>query len=376
MSTHLNSDHVKKSTGNMELVKSTFLRAERLRLSGAPVVYSLGHLAKLTGVRYSFLRDVINRESKPYKHFKLPKKTGGLRSIYSPCIELQRVQRWILERILYVPDIHKNNFAYQKSITIKDCASRHVGARWMIKMDLNDYFTSIKENQVFNIFLQLGYSNLLSFELARICTWSFDQFEQQKIAVQTTHAESFVYSNGPRGYLPQGAPTSGALANLATREFDSEISNYALENQFIYTRYSDDLVFSSSQEFDRSVARQQVRDLSLLIRTHKLFVNPKKTRVISPGSRKIVLGLLVREDRVSILPEQRRMIDVYIHSVRKYGLLEFAAHRGFDSVISFINHLEGWLAHIQSIEPDWTAVRREAWHSALEEQDIWIDALR
>lgn len=146
-------------------------RRENLRRSGAPAIYSLKHFAATTGVDYGYLRGVIRHNAHAYRAIRIPKNTGGFRDLLSPNESLMHAQRWILHEVLVHIRRHVNNFAYIPGVTARECAARHAGASWMIKTDIHNYFPSISENDVYNVFLDLGYSPLLSFELARLCTW-------------------------------------------------------------------------------------------------------------------------------------------------------------------------------------------------------------
>jgi RNA-directed DNA polymerase len=137
---------------------------------GATPVLTLKHLAQLTGASYYYLRDVVSRRRDPYISVTRPKKDGRTRAISSPEPVLMDVQRWILHRILVACAPDSSSYAYQRGRSIVDCASSHAGARWLVKLDIQDFFGSISERRVFAIFADLGYPRLLSLELTRLCT--------------------------------------------------------------------------------------------------------------------------------------------------------------------------------------------------------------
>jgi RNA-directed DNA polymerase len=353
-------------------------RSETLRRSGAPVIYSLKHLALTTDVEFRFLLSVIRRTAPAYRAIRIPKNAGGFRDLLSPSESLMTVQRWILHEILNHVPRHTNNFAYFRKVTARECAQRHAGAKWMIKADLHNYFPSISEKRVYSVFKGLGYSSLVSFELARLCTWSPTQAPERSITFDgsPSRASSFEpYAPLAPGVLPQGAPTSGALANAATARLDDALSDLAVKHHMVYTRYSDDMTFSSPHGFDRRLAAQIISEIRRLVTASGLELHTRKTRIIPPGARKIVLGMLVTETGVSILPEHRRMIDLHVHAVRKYGPVEYAARRGFESVLSFINHVEGWLAYLSHIDEPWAKEKGHAWSSALAHHHVSLKAL-
>lgn len=92
-----------------------------------------------------------------------------------------------------------------------------------------------------------------------------------------------------------------------------------------------------------------------------------KTRVVPPGARHVVLGLLLTKDRVRLLPEFKRRLEVHVRGVRKFGITEHAEHRHFASALSMINHVDGCLAFAKSVEPEFGEVLQGSWDAALEE---------
>lgn len=331
----------------------------RLRGAGTYPILSLKHLSRLIGLNYHYLREVVTRERIPYNYVAIPKKTGGTRPISVPEPLLKEVQRWILDNVLNSLKIHPASYAYQEKLSILDCADQHRGSRWMIKLDLHNFFGNITESQIFRVFNSLGYSRLVAYELARLTT------TPSVVSNKTIRFKYKViknYSKGPEGVLPQGAPTSGKLANAAARSLDKMLFAYATDHQFVYTRYSDDLIFSSSNDYDRNTAQQHLREITGLIAKFGFELHRNKTKIVPPGSRKIVLGLLVDND-VRLPPEFKRRIEVHLRGCQKFGLLEHSNHRNFVSVFSFVNHLQGMISFAANVENE-KAVR---WQSSLNE---------
>lgn len=135
------------------------------------------------------------------------------------------------------------------------------------------------------------------------------------------------------------------------------------------------MTFSSPGTLNRDRATQLVKEIRKVVTASGLVLHAQKTKIVPPGSRKIVLGMLISDDGVSILPEHRRMIDLYIHAVNKYGPVDYAVRRRFDSVLSFINHVEGWLAYLSHIDRTWTKARSEAWNEALVKHGVVTSSL-
>jgi RNA-directed DNA polymerase len=330
---------------------------------GATPVFTLKHLSQLTGASYHYLREIVSRRIDPYVSISRPKRDGRTRAISSPEPVLMDVQRWILAHILNSCSPDNSSFAYQRGRSIVQCASAHVGARWMVKLDIHNFFPSIREHRVFAIFVGLGYPRLLSLELARLCTRTTEPVPQMLRV--TRYRGKAPYHFFARGHLPQGSPTSGALANLVMRDTDQAMTTYADNEGLTFTRYSDDIVFSNTQEFSREMARAIIARVAETLRSAGLQLHRKKTRVITPGARKIVLGLLVDTDRPRLLPEFKRRVEVHVRGVDKFGLSAHAEHRRFDSILSMINHIDGCIAFASSVDADYAAMMTERWARAL-----------
>lgn len=330
---------------------------------GATPILTLKHLAELTGASYRYLRDVVARRRDPYLGITRPKKNGETRAISSPEPVLMDVQRWILHRVLATCNTHAASFAYQQGRSIVDCAAMHVGARWLVKVDVHNFFPSIREREVFPIFADLGYPRLLSLELTRICTRITGPGDP--VMRHDRYQGKAPYDVSVTGSLPQGAPTSGMLANVVMKQADQALMVYADEQGLVFTRYSDDIVFSCTGEFSREKASAVVRRAAQTLKSQGLSIHWAKTRIITPGARKVVLGLLVDGDQPRLLPEFKRRLDVHLRGVERFGLPQHATHRHFASILSMVNHVDGCIAFASSVDRDYADKFADRWDSAL-----------
>lgn len=339
-------------------------RIARTQDSGAEPILSLRHLAHLTGASYSYLRRIVARERDPFVDIRRLKRDGRARPLAAPEPVLMDVQRFILRATLRSLPLHSAAFAYRHGHSIVDCARQHVGARYLVKFDLHDFFSMVSEKRAYRVFFDLGYSELVSFELARLCT-RLQGTRWREVREHEQYAAIPQYAVPAMGYLPQGAPTSGAIANSVATPLDRSLNELARSMQLVYTRYSDDLVFSSSHSFTRRDVPSLVARVSTITARHGFPLHRRKTRVVPPGARRIVLGLLVDEDRVRLLPEFRRRVEVHVRGVARFGLAEHAEHRGFNSIFSLVDHVNGLIAFAKDVEPSWAVDTREAWHRSL-----------
>nr|WP_255633074.1 reverse transcriptase family protein [Demequina sp. TTPB684] len=310
------------------------------------------------------MREIVERTSDPYSEHTRAKSGGGSRPISVPDPLLMQVQRWILEHVLGSTRTHPNSFAYTTGVSIKDCANVHLGASWLIKLDLRNFFGSIDENAVYSAFRRLGYGPLVSLEMARICTRPAGP-RMQSLGGKRRYASVPSYAVESRGVLPQGAPTSGALANLVALRLDQQLSELATTRGVAVTRYSDDIAISAGPGFTRRDASELIARVARIAAGNGFELQDTKTRVIPPGARHVVLGLLVDGDSVRLVPEFKRRISTHVRGVSEFGLVAHTNHRGFRSAFSLINHVDGCIAFSQGIEPAYAASVRARWTAAL-----------
>lgn len=377
--------------------------AQRLQRAGLPVVFTLRHLSKIVGVDYHLLRASIERrrEGANYRMFAIKKRSGGRRHIHQVTGELFKAQQFVNAEILQKLKPHPASFAFHAEGGIRACASEHCGARWLFQYDLKDFFYSISEADVFKVFVGAGYRPLLAFELARICTttrlpdhlqhhlWPrrrskrHDLFEvgcRQDLAtlLDEAHDENgteewpwddafgddapsasgdlqkyrfYIERRGAMGVLPQGAPSSPMLSNLAAIGLDEVLANFADQHGLMYTRYADDLTLSAGGDLPEGMSVGGIQRAVIgAIRKSGFRENPKKTRIAGPGSKKIVLGLLVDGPVPRLSKDTYKRIDRHLHATQKYGLVEVASHEKFDSPIGFYNHLAGLIAFVKDVD--------------------------
>jgi RNA-directed DNA polymerase len=337
--------------------------------ANVPPIFTLRHLAHLADVDYGFLRAIVSRTNpNPYRLFRIrkrPSETGEVRFrvIAVPDPSLLKTQRWITQTILSKVSPHSASVAFSKGDTLIAAAEPHCGSRWLIKLDVRNFFESISEIAVYHAFHSLGYQPLVALELARLCTrlrtsgspptrrWWVKWLRWTKILAYQVWRSDF----GSRmGHLPQGAPTSPMLANLAMREFDRIVSEIADQRELIYTRYADDLTLSSKDPtYSREHCRAAIGDVYAVMGKYGLSPNATKTKIITPGARKIVLGLLVDGPKPKLLRTFKAMMRQHLYYLKnpEIGVVSHAKRRGFTSVAGLRNHLFG-LAHFATqIEP-------------------------
>ena len=271
------------------------------------------------------------------------------------------VQKWIATEILRNAPYHPASVAYAPGQKLVDAAAKHRRSQWLVKVDIRDFFESISEIDTYRVFLQRGYQPLVALELARICTRLRDEHRGKEgwRPRRWRRTSYLVEGVGPyrqtfMGSLPQGAPTSPMLANLAVHELDGVIAKIAARFDVRYTRYADDLAFSStSKAFGRARAKQLIGSVYGALGDRGLSPNTAKTQISPPGARKLLLGLLVDGQSPKLSREFRSTLRMHLHYVTHpdFGPAQHAKRRGFSSVEGLRQHLLGLIAFAKQIDP-------------------------
>ncbi len=276
-----------------------------------------------------------------YHRFQIPKKRGGMRQVSAPKTKLRAAQRWVLEEILAKLPVHAAAAAFVPGTSTVQNAARHQGKALIMRVDLKDFFPSIDFKRVKNFFQNLGYNAGCATVFALLCT------ESPRVAVTLDEQKRHVAVGDRR--LPQGACTSPALSNLICRHLDARLSGLCARRGFNYSRYADDLVFSSDD------ARADVGALlglvGKIVADEKLVVNKEKTLVMRGQNRQSVTGLVVNAQdgaapRVS--REDLRRFRAFLHDFGTLGREKMNERLGQDALF----YARGYLAYIQMSDPE------------------------
>jgi RNA-directed DNA polymerase len=244
-----------------------------------------------------------------YINFQIPKKTGGFRHISAPMPRLKAAQIWILENILNKVAVHENAHGFLAGKNIVSNAEKHIGAEVVVNFDLENFFPSITYKRVKGIFRSFGYSGAVATVLALICTAP----DTEEIELDGV---TYFVANGER-HLPQGSPASPAISNIASRRLDKSLSKIAADHDFKYTRYADDLTFSSkNKEADCGKLMRQIR---FIVEKQGFVVNENKTRILRKGRQQEVTGIVVN-DKISIDRKTLRRFRAVLHQAKTKGL--------------------------------------------------------
>ena len=215
-----------------------------------------------------------------YTTFTIKKKSGGERTIMAPFDEfcmLLRGFNYILQA-LFIPHPKATGFVPERSIV--SGAKLHTNKNYVYNIDLKDFFHSFERKRVKWMFTQApfnlsGEREPLAFLLASLCTHPIEIEGQTRII------------------LPQGAPTSPTLTNILCYALDKKLSGLAKRFGATYSRYADDITFSSNKSIFKKEAF--LSELQRIITSQGLTINEKKTRLQEKEYRQEVTGLIVNE---------------------------------------------------------------------------------
>lgn len=244
-----------------------------------PQMDTLSDLSRNIGLSSNIVRNMTKNTRRFYLRLSIPKRRGGSRVIYAPSRSLKAAQRWILRNVLEHIPVSTASTAYRGGCSPRANAERHSGNSFFLLMDLRDFFPSIKALQVYSVFRALGYNDHVCHLLTSLCTL--------------------------RGTLPQGAATSPLLSNIICRRLDLRLSRLAGARHVVYTRYADDITFSSS--IPEAVQRCKLL-AHRIIRDEGFMVNEYKTRVIGKRKQPIVTGFTIVEGTVRVPKAFRRRL--------------------------------------------------------------------
>lgn len=298
----------------------------------------IGRLAWLTHHTQPNHRAESEKKSH-YVYRWLPKRSGGWRLIEAPKPELKRVQEKILREILNHVPTHNAAHGFVIGRSIISNSMPHTGKRFLLKLDLKDFYANVRYSRVVAIFRSLGYSREVAIWLARLTTTALPW--DVKSPVSAVERARF----SPR-HLPQGGVTSPALANLSAFSLDVRLQGVAERYHLTYTRYADDLTFSGSGRVIPAL-NEIVPLIRQIVASERFYLNSKKCRVIRNGQRQVVTGIVVNE-RLNVPRVEYDRLKAILHNCIKHG----PSTQNRENHPHFYEHLMGRIAHVLHVNPN------------------------
>jgi RNA-directed DNA polymerase len=309
---------------------------DQLERLGLPIWKTEEDIAKALGVSLKELwYFAIHRERERQPHyvtFAIPKRSGGKRLIMAPKRRLKAIQRKLLALLVEKLPVSEQAHAFRRGRSIRTGAEPHVGKRYVLKLDLKDFFPSVTFARVRGFLIGCGYSFPVASTLAVLMT----EAERQAVEVD---GEVFHVPIGRR-HCVQGAPTSPGLCNALVLRLDRRLAGLAKRHGFAYTRYADDLTFSG--DIERLAAQKLRVAASRIIEEEGFTVNADKTRLMGQSTRQTVTGVVVNKT-LGLSRQERRRLRAIAHRLGRAGV-------GDTSTITRA-WLRGKLAYLAMLNP-------------------------
>lgn len=278
------------------------------------------YLSKTLLLDGNYILKVVNDANLLYGKFSIPKKGGGNRIVYQPSKELKVLQRLLHDNILSNLPVHPSAVAYRTGSSVFKHASIHKNKNFMLKLDFENFFDSIKTHDVEN------YINANKKFLSDL--WSSED---------TNLLVKIVCFNGR---LTMGAVSSPIISNAICYQLDQILTEHCLSKGITYTRYADDMYFSTDErDVLKSIPAFLRSRLKIIDYPKKLWINRKKTLHMSKKSKMLVTGITLTTDgEVSLGRDKKRFIKALIFKWKSLSDQERL-------------YLKGYLSYCKSVEP-------------------------
>ncbi|MEA3316250.1 MAG: reverse transcriptase domain-containing protein [Campylobacterota bacterium] len=269
--------------------------------------------------------------------------------------ELKKYHNFLIYLLIKCMKINKEVvFSYREGVSIYDALYPHKNNQYFFKTDIKSFFGSISEENIKKCFL----SNLNEF--------SIDKTEIKQYINQILNL--IVYNN----QLPVGFSTSSQLSNAILYIFDNELEEYCIKNDITYTRYSDDLIFSSKNKNNLLNLTTIIQDLLNLHFNNKLFLNKSKTKYFENWEKVEILGLIITKNGyITIDKKLKKNIEVILH-------FYLTDKKKFDDILnkrfnSKLSKISGLLNHINNIDKGFIIKLRKRYGNFVVDKFIHMD---
>jgi RNA-directed DNA polymerase len=286
-------------------------------------------MTKELGLPESYVDNALKYARQHVKKLYIDKSDGTKRVVFQPSAKLKTIQYWLIHNIFNKLKLHESAMAYRKQYSVLDNAKAHVGNRYFLKLDFKDFFNSIK-------FKDLSQRLSALHEQENI-DWNWDDETQELVRL------SCFYKNDR---LAIGYPSSPVISNIVMYEFDNQVvtqlSDTETYGSVIYTRYADDLIFSTNKKGACFKLKEDITNLVISLDSPKIIINDNKTRLwSSSGGSANVTGLKVCSDgHITIHKKQKDHVRLLLSLLSQNKLAE-----------EEMPSLSGHLAYIQHVAP-------------------------
>ena len=335
----------------------------------------MGELASLLGVsdgELAWLADArglervaIDERLRHYRYGALSRPGRPVRVIERPKHRLKAIQRRLLHELLDWIPAHEAAHGFTRGRSVRTHAEQHTGRFVVVRLDLADFFASITASRVYGIFRTAGYPESVAYVLMALMTNVVPAALWQTLPRPAVPRQIAAHHHLGRQlatpHLPQGAPTSPALANLAAFRLDRRLTGLAKAMEISYSRYADDLTFSGPPRLVRRAGTLR-RAVAQIAREEGFVVNDDKSMLATRAGCQRVCGVVVNQ-RLNVPRRDYDLLKAVLHNAAVHG----PQTQNREGVANFEAHLLGRIAWVESLNPTrGNKLRRQfakiAWH--------------
>lgn len=283
---------------------------KELYYKGFPPVVSKLCLAILFGYSSDFIYTLVTKQNKFYRSFSI-RKGKKTRKIFAPKVGLKVIQKWFSTHLSNVVEFQPHVIGFIKGKSFADASKIHIGARWVLSIDIVDFFSSIRKNDVVQSLISINYSSKSAELIASLCCLN--------------------------DVLAQGSPASPILSNLFMQEIDNKLVELCEKYNICVSRYADDITFSGKNSYPETL----LQDLQIIFEESCLTLNTQKTYFADTckGQRLKVHGLLIQQDKITLTKSYRNKLRAYKHML-KNGKVEEKDIKRLKGHINFSEFIE------------------------------------
>ena len=261
-----------------------------------PPIVSISCLSVLFGYSTSFMGAIFRKPENYYRIFKIKKSNNNLREIQAPKVALKVLQKWFAQYLSegQSSNYSDNAFGFIRGRATVHGAQRHCMAKWVYSLDIKNFFRSITKEMLISYMKNIGYYEESSKLISQLCCYD--------------------------GKLSEGSPASPILSNLMFKNTDDEIQDYVYnicKENIVYTRYADDLAFSSKQNISENKLKDIKRQVKKIITDNHWKLNDEKERFAVSPQRLKIYGLLVHGEKPRLTKGYRNKIRAFKHILKR-----------------------------------------------------------
>ncbi len=354
----------------VQTVVATQMVANRWRL---PVLDRLDDLATFLDVSHvdlDWFSDpkglARSAHDAPLQHYRVshrPAPSGAIRVLEAPKPRLKAIQRRLLDEVASLIPPHEAARGFRPGGSVRSYAAPHASRPVVVRLDLEAFFASVTVSRIYGIWRTAGYPEPVAHCLAGLVTCVLPRSAWR--AVPAPADDGLLDAHWRLGrrlaapHLPQGAPTSPAMANLAAFRLDVRLTALARSWGGRYTRYADDLAFSGDAGWGTGTSRL-IDAIEVIVRDEGFRLNARKTGVMPHAGRQRLAGLVVN-DRPRVARDQVDILRAILHNCRTYG----PSTQNRDDVPAWEEHLRGRIAWVTQHDPV-RGARLRAVHDAID----------